>query len=51
MLYYLNPSYKKSDSDESLFLFSSKTQIIELVDLVVLEQYGYQKSQRIRDGS
>jgi len=38
---YKNP-YKKSDSSESLFLFSSKTQIIELVDLVVLEQYGYQ---------
>ncbi|GAA5631839.1 hypothetical protein Acal02_02486 [Acinetobacter calcoaceticus] len=39
---YVYTSNKKSDSDESLFLFSSKTQIIELVDLVVLEQYGYQ---------
>ncbi|ENW82798.1 hypothetical protein F909_01069 [Acinetobacter sp. ANC 3929] len=39
---HLNYANKKSDSDESLFLFSSKTQIIELVDLVVLEQYGYQ---------
>lgn len=38
---HLNNPYKKSDSDESLFLFSSMTQIIELVDLVVQEQYGY----------
>jgi len=47
---HLNYANKKSDSNESLF-FSSKTQIIELVDLVAQEQYGYQKSQRIRDGS
>jgi len=42
MFIYSNHSYKKSDFYKSLFLFSSKTQIIELIDQVVQEQYGYQ---------
>ncbi len=41
--HYLPTTQQKSDSDESLFLFSKHTQIIELADLVVLEQYGCQK--------
>lgn len=49
--HYLPTTQQKSDSDESLFLFSSHTQVIELADLVVLEQYGCQKWSQIHDGS